>query len=625
MYQQESITCCICSVKTPDELHLERHILEDHADIFQTEQDDASPVNATCENGFDVKCDVGFNVFAYDVTHDASNNVSHDVTNYVTQHNDVTTDTFNSVVKEEYQNVGGFETPGAPDAILSQEKKKVTKTVMKEPKQNDKMVVPIDGDNALKNLRKKAQIVTESKYLESPKSVECNNDSLFKTETVFGKKTYLNKKRRKGATSAQKRKSIDDPESQMPEVTPRSELKSPAKDCLVKTESVSEDQVLEMEEQNANHDARCVEKTQMTISEPFQCKICFVKLSTKSSCSCHMKIKHQGQSVRNRCIVCKIDFRNGFELARHQKTVEHLSKMAEAAQRLIVAINQAPAARAKSLPTECDKPKQKEFVCAICNKVLKTKWSYDQHQQQIHRGQKRTYNCRFCQMNFPNGYALHRHQLTEGHVSKRPIFDSSEFKNGFRCNICDARFKNKKTLTAHQKNIHVQDQTECELCKKVFANRDYYSSHKRLVHEGRIKKKYVKLKTNCEICNIVVNECNYDKHRKKHLESKIRAANIEFVPCDVCGKVVRKSNYDRHIRHIHKTVKMVRSRKLVECKICHITVLVKSLRRHEMEVHDGIKRTFTCAQCRIDFETDNLLQKHMRAHKNKENLIMSEN
>ena len=154
MYQQESITCCICSVKTPDELHLERHILEDHADIFQTEQDDASPVNATCENGFDVKCDVGFNVFAYDVTHDASNNVSHDVTNYVTQHNDVTTDTFNSVVKEEYQNVGGFETPGAPDAILSQEKKKVTKTVMKEPKQNDKMVVPIDGDNALKNLRK---------------------------------------------------------------------------------------------------------------------------------------------------------------------------------------------------------------------------------------------------------------------------------------------------------------------------------------------------------------------------------------------------------------------------------------------------------------------------------------
>ena len=414
MYQQESITCCICSVKTPDELHLERHIWEDHADIFQTEQDDASPVNATCENGFDVKCDVGFNVFAYDVTHDASNNVSHDVTNYVTQHNDVTTDT------------------------------------------------------------------------------------------------------------------------------------------------------------------------------------------------------------------CKIDFRNGFELARHQKTVEHLSKMAEAAQRLIVAINQAPAG-AKSLPTKCDKPKQKEFVCKICNKVLKTKWSYDQHQQQIHRGQKRTYNCRFCQMNFPNGYALYRHQLTEGHVSKRPIVDSSEFKNGFRCNICDARFKNKKTLTAHQKNIHVQDQTECELCKKVFANRDYYSSHKRLVHEGRIKKKYVKLKTNCEICNIVVNECNYDKHRKKHLESKIRAANIEFVPCDVCGKVVRKSNYDRHIRHIHKTVKMVRSRKLVECKICHITVLVKSLRRHEMEVHDGIKRTFTCAQCRIDFETDNLLQKHMRAHKNKENLIMSEN
>ena len=92
----------------------------------------------------------------------------------------------------------------------------------------------------------------------------------------------------------------------------------------------------------------------------------------------------------------------------------------------------------------CGKPKVKEtFQCEICLVSLKQKSSLEGHMQ-THSIFRPTYSCTICGAQLLTSVSLRKHQLT--HEGNRP--------RPFQCDICSARYKEKRNLINHVERVH---------------------------------------------------------------------------------------------------------------------------------------------------------------------------
>ena len=48
----------------------------------------------------------------------------------------------------------------------------------------------------------------------------------------------------------------------------------------------------------------------------------------------------------------------------------------------------------------------------------------------------------------------------------------------FVCNVCGKQFKSQKTLTQHNRDVHIEEDIPCSLCDKTFRMKKHLAYHK---------------------------------------------------------------------------------------------------------------------------------------------------
>ena len=149
-----------------------------------------------------------------------------------------------------------------------------------------------------------------------------------------------------------------------------------------------------------------------------------------------------------------------------------------------------------------------------------------------------------------------------------------------QCAHCSKVFTSEKGLKKHKFENHylIDNAYDCDECGKRFESQVKLKVHTR---SHKIK--------NCELCNVVVTEKNYTRHKKeKHLVIDQNSNPQEF-KCGICGQAfTRKDKLERH------------------SKSCG-----SMLKQEVEEVESG---PFKCSTCDKSFTKNKYLKSHMKNH-----------
>nr|XP_029724059.1 zinc finger protein 677-like [Aedes albopictus] len=304
-----------------------------------------------------------------------------------------------------------------------------------------------------------------------------------------------------------------------------------------------------------------------------------------------------------------------------------------------------------------------KLKCEFCGKVFPVKSKLSNHMK-IHMTRK--YKCSICGKGFQQPSALARHTMRlhpkiivhnepaklnatrsadkpqpvltqcevvlkqepvsyEPDVGRTPTnVDQNETADlQLECDLCDKKFKLKKNLQDHRRNVHGPKRHKCPVCGKLFASKERLGRHTH-VHAGFTPNETVaiflepgeaetdansdtenkttaKRKEPCSVCNRLIRDIFMEGHLNRH-------KGIHPYKCEMgCSeqfhcKVLRKSHY--HDIHGWRSF---------ECNICHqFFQNGRSCRMHKIKSHgQGHK----CTECESIFETGAGLKRHLaKAH-----------
>lgn len=113
------------------------------------------------------------------------------------------------------------------------------------------------------------------------------------------------------------------------------------------------------------------------------------------------------------------------------------------------------------------------YSCEICGKMIKGQHSFKRHMQ-IHTRQKSTENyvsqqCPVCNKTVKSNFKQH--------------MKNHELERSFKCELCDARFKNAYGVKVHMLTHNGKKDYCCDVCKKEFGTSSNLASHMR-IHTG---------------------------------------------------------------------------------------------------------------------------------------------
>ena len=163
-----------------------------------------------------------------------------------------------------------------------------------------------------------------------------------------------------------------------------------------------------------------------------------------------------------------------------------------------------------------------------------------------------------------------------------------------QCDVFDKSFKQKLTLTVHQRRGEKPHQ--CPRCDKTFSGKTGLTQHLR-THTG--KKPFV-----CDFCNKAFGrKCVLDIHRRTHSDEKpYQCALCNYASCT-------KSNIQRHLA-IH-TDNMNRRR--FTCDTCKKSFTSKTDLNRHTQSHTGAK-PYKCTKCQKRFTQAAHLKRHQTVH-----------
>jgi len=171
-------------------------------------------------------------------------------------------------------------------------------------------------------------------------------------------------------------------------------------------------------------------------------------------------------------------------------------------------------------------------------------------------------------------------------------------QNGYKCKICNRKFKYISKLKCHL-SVHTGEKPhKCHLCGKDFRLNSGLAAHLKLHALPHPHK--------CDICGEKFRYLNQLIHHK-NVEHTMHKMKVEqSVECEVCHKVLaNKCEYKIHMDE-HADEKF-------NCEICNLEIIgLKSLKAH-METHDE-ERKYDCLICGSTLSSKRGLHKHMLTH-----------
>ncbi|KAI5637196.1 zinc-finger double domain-containing protein [Phthorimaea operculella] len=204
-----------------------------------------------------------------------------------------------------------------------------------------------------------------------------------------------------------------------------------------------------------------------------------------------------------------------------------------------------------------------DFPCEVCGKTFRWKTSLkrhlDKHDESKYKNGIPAAVCEPCNIEFQSVSSYQRHLRNSlKHVSQNELSSYqrhlrnslkhvSQNELRFICDPCGKRFADKTKLRDHIEEKHLHKTYQCHICNKPSKNRVGLDQHIRNVHKGR---------PNNKVCHY----CGKAFPTKVQLESHIRSHTGErpYV-CTLCPTTFsQQSNLYKHNRQVHLNIKSKR-------------------------------------------------------------------
>ncbi len=224
-----------------------------------------------------------------------------------------------------------------------------------------------------------------------------------------------------------------------------------------------------------------------------------------------------------------------------------------------------------------------ENICPKCDKTFIFKADFDRHL--LVHSDVRNFRCEICQAAFKEAKKLRRHENSvHGNIKAK-------------CLKCDRVYSCRESLQKHLASSHENAQIyRCTKCPRQFQSQKSLRDHIGLVHENKMHE--------CNLCN---KKYSYKDNLNRHIAMFHHKRRI--ISCTQCDKTFQdKSSLMRHQQRQH----MLDQDKKHVCQMCHKEYLTKdSLRYHMQQMHNQQMEKYKCSVCGKILSCKNTLQTHI--------------
>lgn len=246
------------------------------------------------------------------------------------------------------------------------------------------------------------------------------------------------------------------------------------------------------------------------------------------------------------------------------------------------------------------------FACSQCSKSFLTKKLLKKHEAKHH---PKKHVCKVCEKVLTSKVSLQQHMSVH-----------SEEKN-FMCEDCGHFFRLKRFLRRHRVS-HMPKIYNCDMCKKSFALTSQLKSHQK-THEKnneRLCDQKLDSSEGGNECDGVEGECgkitssshetenNSSGTHNRVLDKKSLSIKKQY-KCDQCEKFLGSNSSLRvHMKSVHSDVKKF------NCLLCDRAFARKNYLQLHMAVHTG-EKNYECDECGRSYTQRSSLNTHMKSHK----------